>query len=33
MDEFAALTSLNVKAKVKALDLTLAPFREAVRCP
>jgi hopanoid biosynthesis associated protein HpnK len=33
MDEFAALTSLNVKAKVKTLDLTLASFREAVRRP
>lgn len=33
MDEFAALTSLNVKAKVKALDLTLSPFREAARRP
>ena len=33
MDEFAALTSLNVKAKVKVLGLTLAPFREAVRRP
>jgi hopanoid biosynthesis associated protein HpnK len=30
VDEFAALMSLNVKAKVQALELTLAPFREAV---
>jgi len=33
MDEFAALTSLNVKARAKALDLTLTSFREAVRQP
>lgn len=31
VDEFAALMSLNVKAKVQALGLPLMPFREAVR--
>jgi hypothetical protein len=31
MEEFAALTSLNVKGKANALGITLVPFREAVR--
>lgn len=31
VEEFAALMSLNVKAKTKTLGVTLAPFREAVR--
>lgn len=33
IDEFAALMSLNVKAKVQARGLALAPFREAVSRP
>jgi hypothetical protein len=33
VDEFAALTSLNVKAKVKTRNVALLPFREAASRP